>query len=164
LSSIQSKTKFAHKVETEQQQTMVRVAQLAPTTEDGKLLLQDFLNCKTTGFSPFKEKGIGGVDHWRSRQTHQDASQSAFRNQSKKTARIAMAQLAAGESDDGDDDDHGVEEEEHEDEAEAEAEAEDDEDSDNDELSFSLSWMATSMMKAPTNSRSWRTETRHAVR
>jgi hypothetical protein len=104
---------------------MVRISQLAPTTEGGKLLLQDFLNYKTTGFSPFKEKGIGGVEHWRSRQIYQDVSQSAFRNQSKKTARIAMAQLTAEESD-SEDEEYSVEEEDSED---------DDEDSDNEKES-----------------------------
>jgi hypothetical protein len=115
---------------------MVRIAQLAPTTEGGKCLLQDFLNYKTTGFSPFKEKGIGGVDHWRSRQIYQDVSQSAFRNQSKKTARIAMAQLTAEESD-SEDEEYSVEEEESKDEDEDEEEDEDsnEEESDNEKES-----------------------------
>jgi hypothetical protein len=117
---------------------MVRIAQLAPTTEGGKRLLQDFLDHKTTGFCPFKEKGIGGVDHWRSRQIYQDVSHSAFRNQSKKTAKIAMAQLTAEESD-GDDDEseaddrNSLEEEESEDEDEEQNQYSDDEEDSNDD-------------------------------
>jgi hypothetical protein len=60
----QIKPNLSQNQETEQQQTMVPIAQLALTTEGGKRLLLDFLNHKTTGFCPFKEKGIGGVDHW----------------------------------------------------------------------------------------------------
>ena len=150
-------------------------------------------------------------------------SQSAFRNQLKKTARIAMAQLTAEESD-GEDEEYSVNEEDSEDEDQDQDEDEDsnnEEESDNEKesvdedeesvdnissgddtseginnqgddfedfglsklflqteweillgnhtmrciqwaitFSFSLSWMAMSVMKAPTSSRSRRMERR----
>jgi hypothetical protein len=77
--------------------TMARIAQLAPSTEGGKQLLWDYLNYKTTGFKPWVTKGLGGTDHWRSRVIYQEASRSAFRSQAKKAAQEAMHLLPAAD-------------------------------------------------------------------
>ena len=78
------------------------------STDAGKRLLQDYLDWRTTGFSPWKH--VGSVEHYKSRQIYQVVKKGAFRNNAQKIAKIAIQQLPAedaleNESDDEDDDD-----------------------------------------------------------
>lgn len=75
---------------------MARPSVLGPGTEAGKLILDDFKNWRKTGFQPWGSN-VGSVQHYRSRQVYQVASQSAFRSQAKKIAKIAIEQLPANE-------------------------------------------------------------------
>ena len=71
---------------------MGKVSSVGPKTEIGKQILQDFRNYKVTGFKPFG-KGVGGVNHYRSRGIYQTVSQSAFRSQAKKIAELALKDM-----------------------------------------------------------------------
>ena len=76
---------------------MARLSAVGPGTEAGKQILSDFKNWKTTGFKPWGS-GVGGVEHYRSRQCYQVVSQQAFKSQAQKIAQIAKEQMPASEA------------------------------------------------------------------
>ncbi len=58
------------------------------------MILDDFKNWRVTGFKPWGDS-VGGVNHYRSRKIYQDVSQSTFRSQAQKKAKIAQQQMPA---------------------------------------------------------------------
>jgi hypothetical protein len=90
---------------------MPTYGKLDPKTEAGKMLLHDFLNYKTSGWSPF-DKPIGGAAHWRSRKIYMAVSQSAFRSQALKTAKIAIKALEAQKDEEEDEEEDDAEDSE----------------------------------------------------
>ena len=73
---------------------MGKLSKIGPGTEAGKLLLQDFKNWRSTGFMPWGPN-VGSAAHYQTRKVYQIVSQSAFRSQAKKIARIALEQMPA---------------------------------------------------------------------
>ena len=74
--------------------TMGKLSKIGPGTEGGRFLLQDFKNWRATGFKPWGPN-VGSAAHYQTRQVYQIVSQSAFRSQAKKIARIALEQMPA---------------------------------------------------------------------
>lgn len=76
---------------------MGKPSAIGPGTEVGKQILDDFKNWKETGFKPWG-KGVGGANHYKSKTIYRlSCSQSAFRSQAVKIAKIALEQMPACE-------------------------------------------------------------------
>ena len=84
---------------------MVKVSEIGPGTPVGKMILQDFLNWKQTGFNP-SAKNVGGKDHYNSCLQYKKVSASAFRSQAKKIAKIALEQMPAHAASNDDESNH----------------------------------------------------------
>lgn len=61
------------------------------SSEAGRLLFFDYINYKTSGFSPFNEEDIGSKEHWNSREEFQQVGHASFILQAQKMAAVARA-------------------------------------------------------------------------
>ena len=69
---------------------------LAPGTEGGKVLLNDFKEWRTTGYRP-NARRVGGKEHWMSKKLYQECSLLQFKIQAKKIATIAIQEMSAND-------------------------------------------------------------------
>lgn len=71
---------------------MGKCSTIRPDSEIYKLLYEDFKNFKTTNRPPFG-RGVGGKDHYRSREIYQKVTHSVFRSQAQKIAQKVCQDL-----------------------------------------------------------------------
>ena len=90
---------FAHSID----DNMGRCSTIHPGSEIYKLLYDDFKNYEKTTYTLFG-KGIGGRNHWRSREIYQTVTHSVFRTQALKIAQKVCQDLKISDYADDDDD------------------------------------------------------------
>jgi len=87
------------------QNDMGRISTIPKGSEIYKLIYDDFRNFKTTGFNPAAGRGVGGKNHWKSRQIYKDkVSPETFRKHAQAIAKTVANELNQSDYDDDDDD------------------------------------------------------------
>jgi len=71
---------------------MGKCSTINPDSEIYKSIYDEFKNFKTTNRTPFG-RGVGGRDHWRSREIYQTVTHSVFRAQAQKIAQKVCQEL-----------------------------------------------------------------------